>query len=209
MIYNMFPTLTGLTFDRKKVPNWNTAKQITVSGTEFRTGYRLYPLNEFDLSYSYFSLVDKQTMEGFFNAQQGALIPFYYDNDNDDTISTPFQFGTSDGVTSSWPLYHPAGSGAIQPVGGQTGTFGTVTAPGVTVLFDNGTAIPTTHYSLSDNGKGGIVTFGSGYIPVLGHVMTWTGTYYYLVRFVEDTMEFNEFANKMYELQECKLMEVR
>lgn len=209
MSYAVFPALIGITWNLKKRPNWSTAVMTTAAGNEFRTRYRQYPISEFDLSYSYMSLNDKLTMEGFFNTQQGRLTPFYFDAQNDDTITVPFGFGTSDGVTLSWTLFKSAGNGGIEPIGGQTGTFGVVTAPGVTVLFDNGTAIPTSHYSVSDGGAGSVVTFTSGNIPLSGHVMTWTGQYRYLVRFGDDKLEFNQFANQMYEVQDCTLQVVR
>ena len=210
MSYPLFPVFSGVNWDLKTRPTWNTAKMTTAARSEFRTGYGIYPITEFDLSYTYLSATDKETMRGFFNARGGSLSPFYFDAQNDDTISTPFGFGTSDGVTlGPWPLYKAAGSGAVEPVGGQTGTFGVVTSPGVTVLFDNGTAIPTANYSLSDGGYGGVVTFGAGHVPTSGHALTWTGTYYYMVRFMDDVLEFNQFANSMYELQECKLVVVR
>ena len=127
MSYNVFPPLSGITWDIKKRPTWNTAKMLTAAGNEFRTGYRQNPLTEFDLSYSYLSPTDKLTMEGFFNGQNGALTPFYFDlgvatNTPSDNSVTAFTFGIGDGTTTAFTLIKPAGTGSVEPIGGVNGT---------------------------------------------------------------------------------------
>lgn len=207
MSYAIFPTLVNVPAQIKKRPTWNTAHERTAAGNEFRTGFQQFPVNEFDITYPFLSQADKNALEGFLNEQGGSLTPFYFDVLNDDTITAPFGFGTSDGVTAAWTIEKPAGTGAAEPIGGQLGVFGTVTAPGVTVLFDNGTPIPVTNYNFSDGQLGSIVTFGVGHIPVSGHVMTWTGSYRYLVRFKEDKIEFTQFANGLYKTGNITLVQ--
>ncbi len=318
MSYSVFPTLTGIKWDIKKRPTWNTAKMLTAAGNEFRTGYRQNPITEFDLSYSYMSLADKLTMEGFFNQQQGSLTPFYFDlggatqNSGDDTIASAFAFATTVNPGLNYPITKPAGTGAVEPVGavntfnlfvnGVLAPLAGISAPGAATLaqvatgalaattyyvrctwlnwwgetlagtesslavsLDNvltvtqpasppastlfwnvyvsntagggsgaeklqttatnlplatttwqepttglagSTAMPasnTTNYSLT--GTPNIVTLPVQ--PITGQNLSWSGSYYYLVRFAEDVLEFNEIANLMYELQECKLVVVQ
>lgn len=318
MSYSTFPNLTGIKWDIKKRPTWNTAKMLTAAGNEFRTGYRQNPITEFDLSYSYMSLTDKLTMEGFFNQTQGALTPFYFDlggatqNSGDDTIASAFAFATTVNPGLNYTITKPAGTGAIEPVGavntfnlfldGVAQPIAGLSAPGVATLAQvaTGALAATTYYVkctwlnywgetlggtqaslavsannvlkvtqpasppatavwwnvyVSNTAGGGsgaekrqttatqiaiatttwqepttglagstvlpasnttvysltgtpnIVTFPSQ--PYAGHILSWTGSYYYLVRFAEDVLEFNEIANLMYELQECKLVVVQ
>lgn len=393
MSYNVFPQLTGITWNLKKRPTWNTTKMLTAGGNEFRTGYRQNPLTEFDLSYSYLSPTDMLSMEGFFNGQNGALTPFYFDlgvatNAPSDNSVTAYQFGTGDGSTTAFTLIKPAGTGAVEPIGGVNGSpliyksdwqgnqlqystprtnsitnslapsawvnvnatvaAGTAKAPdgtdylsvitataagnssisGLTVMPGNiytisviaypgtsnylgmlaGTATPNacagSIFNLSGSGTvvsvvagaqganpsasitartdgtyrcsltftslisevslgcGVGVSDGSTYTsntlpsaasgtiqasylqgesgntltsfiptttapvtvtdytltgnqvafavaPLLNAILTWTGNFYYLVRFSEDVLEFNQLMNQMYELQECKLVSVR
>lgn len=382
MSYNVFPQLSGITWNIKKRPTWNTTKMLTAGGNEFRTGYRQNPLTEFDLSYSYLSPTDKLSMEGFFNGQNGALTPFYFDlgvatNAPSDNSVTAYQFGTGDGATTAFTLLKPAGTGASEPIGGVNGapqiykndwqgnqlqyatprtnnslhsedfsqtsyramaagvatsaatsiapggatlkytfpagfwyvnssvtvtgftaiTFSTIfeaidTSPYSLTLYDATTAsyaaeislnvstgvvsvvVGTPTYTVVNLGAGpnggtlfrlsissnvnsahnylgewvqnssinGIVihaeqtevgltstnfiptttspvtvtdyTLAGNQItfavaPLLNASMTWTGNFYYLVRFMEDVIEFNQLMNQMYELQECKLVSVQ
>lgn len=379
MSYNVFPQLTGITWNLKKRPTWNTTKMLTAGGNEFRTGYRQNPLTEFDLSYSYLSPTDKLSMEGFFNGQNGALTPFYFDlgvatNTPSDNSVTAFTFGIGDGTTTAFTLIKSAGTGAVEPIGGVNGApliyksdwqgnqlqyatprtnlvsngntpggtgwttvfNGTGTAPTITLNYATGpdgtsgaatrlqanqgagstvndysflqspsytvvngktyihsvwlksntgsnqpvymahaglgaiavtvtpawsrfeslytatangtlaayigtrgticpannsldilvayemvevaqaglntptsyiptttSAVTVTDYTLTGNQ----VAFAAA--PLLNAVMTWTGNFYYLVRFSEDVLEFNQLMNQMYELQECKLVSVQ
>ena len=66
-----------------------------------------------------------------------------------------------------------------------------------------GSAVTVTDYSLAGNN----VTLSTA--PAITAVLTWTGSYYYLVRFNDDVLEFNQFSNLMYELMDCKLVSVQ
>lgn len=206
MSYPLYPALAGVQWDIVKRPLWNTLVEQTASGAEFRTATQQYPIYEFDLKYEYLTTADVNNILGLYLNSQGGFNPFYFDHPNDDTISTPLGFGTGDGTTTKFSLSKSTGS-FIEPAGGQTGTFGTVTAPGVTVIFDNGTAVAPANYSLSDGGLGGVVTFTVA--PLNTHVLTWTGLYKYLCRFKDDQLDISQFANLMYEQKGLTLRTVR
>lgn len=83
-----FPTLSGIGWDIKKRVIWSTDKETAASGAEFRTGYFTAPIYEFDLQFNYLSQADQQTLESFYESQQGSLTPFYLSIANDP--SSPF-----------------------------------------------------------------------------------------------------------------------
>ncbi len=309
MSYNVFPVLQGVTWNLVKRPMWNVSKMTTAARNEFRTGYGLYPITEFDLSYSYMSLADKLTMEGFFNQQAGSLTPFYFDAQNDDTQSTLLTFGTITAGQHDYPILKNSGTGAIEPVGGLNGApslwvngvsapLGGLNPPPLAVLSQiaGGTMAATTYYVVctwsnawgethvsfaeaslavsadfllqvaqpanappqalswnvyasASSGSETLQTTATN-IPMstntwtmptsglagtqLPHVnytswsldasntgiwiappivtglpLAWTGQYYYLVRFKEDVLEFNQLSDLVYELRQCVLTVVR
>jgi hypothetical protein len=83
MSTNTFPTLTGIGWDIKKRVLWSTDVETTASGAEFRTGRWTAPIYEFDLTFAYLSQADQQTLESFFEGQQGSYLPFYLSIAND------------------------------------------------------------------------------------------------------------------------------
>ena len=78
-----FPTLSGIGWDIKKRVLWSTAVETTASGSEFRTGRWTAAVYEFDLNFTYLSQADQQTLETFYETQQGSLLPFYLSIAND------------------------------------------------------------------------------------------------------------------------------
>jgi hypothetical protein len=83
MSLNTFPTLAGIGWDIKKRVIWSTNIETTTSGAEFRTGRLTAGIYEFDLSFGYLSQANQQTLESFFEGQQGSLTPFYLSIVND------------------------------------------------------------------------------------------------------------------------------
>ena len=78
-----FPTLQGVGWDIKKRVLWSTAVDTAASGAEFRTGRWTAAIYEFDLAFAYLSQADQQSLESFYEAQQGSLTPFYLTIAND------------------------------------------------------------------------------------------------------------------------------
>ena len=83
MALNTFPTLPGIGWDIKKRVLWSTDVETTTSGAEYRTGRWTAPIYEFDLTFTYLSQTDFQTLQTFFQGQQGSLTPFYLSVVND------------------------------------------------------------------------------------------------------------------------------
>ena len=85
MSYNTFPTLPGIGWPVKVTPKFKTIVQQAASGAEFRTGLWSSPLHEISVPINFMSQADWNTLLTFFIGQQGALIPFYYQPNNDPT----------------------------------------------------------------------------------------------------------------------------
>lgn len=192
MSYNVFPAFTGRGWDIKKRPITSTIIQAADSGAEYRTQRYQYPLYEFDIEIPYLSQADYDSLIGFYNQQGGPATPFYFSADNDSAVSGQ-GFGTGDGTTKAFQLIKSNGGYWEEPVAGVDG------AP---TIYVAGTA--TTPQSVSASG---LVTFTNA--PANGAALTWTGQYYYLVRFKDDHIEIGQFMSQMYEATTITLRSVR
>lgn len=111
---------------------------------------------------------------GFFMSMQGAANSWLYDSavDNDNTIlaSAPAQFGVGDGATKAFQLVRPIGDyqDIIQNLNGTTS------------IYDAGILL-TSGFSIDAKG---VVSFTVA--PTAGHVLSWSGKYYYRCRFLKD-----------------------
>lgn len=81
-----------------------------------------------------------------------------------------------------------------------TGTF---IASNSIAVYDNGTQVSPSDYTVT---APNIITFDSA--PTDEHVLTWSGKYYYVCRFLEDVQDFEEFMYRLYTLQECNFKSV-
>ncbi len=134
-----------------------------------------------------------RTLAGFFLQQQGSFGAFLFDDPSDDGVTGQY-FGTGDGTTTAFQLYRSFG-GFFEPI---------VAPASVSAVYFNGVAQSPAGYSV--NPATGIVTFGSA--PGSGVVITADFTYYFLVRFAEDTAEFENFMYQLWSLKQVKLQSV-
>lgn len=56
-------------------------------------------------------------------------------------------------------------------------------------------------------GSNGVVTFGVA--PASGAILTWTGSYYRRVRFMEDTADFQQFMYKLWQLKKIEFISLK
>jgi uncharacterized protein (TIGR02217 family) len=180
----VFPALPGLAFSVTKAPQWATKKQRSTGGMEVTGSYYTLPIWKWTLTYEFLrefdALAEFQTLVGFFNARQGASDSFLYDDPTDDTatVAAPQPFGTGDGTTTTFQLARTYG-GFSEPVYNLNGSA---------TLYDNGSTISPAGYAIAN----GLVTFTTA--PAAGHALTWSGAYYWRVRFSDDTYDFDYFA---------------
>lgn len=193
---NVFPTFQGITWNITKTPNFNTTTHRSASGYEVRNALMQFPLWKFSLAFELLAdssslTSDLKKLVGFFNQCQGSFAAFLYIDPADNTV-TAQNFGTGNGATVSFQLQRTYG-GFTEPVQNLNA------APSIYV---NGVLQTlTTNYSISSTG---LVTFVTA--PPAAAALTWTGTYYYRVRFVNDTAEFNQFMYNLYELKKLEFI---
>lgn len=192
MPYNVFPTFARRGWNIKKRPYWNTLLKEAASGAQYATQLMQYPLYEMDLEFPSLTQDDFHSIVGFYNQQGGSFLPFYISADNDNSV-TAQQFGTGDGSTAAFQLTKPDSTYWSEPVGG-------VVFTGLQV-FINGTL--TSAYTVNESG---LVTFNT--IPAPGAALTWTGNYYYLVRFKPD-LETDQFMAQLYKAKTVTLRTAR
>ncbi len=188
----LFPALAGLGWNNTKAPKFNTIVQTSVSMAELRGSFASTPVYTFTLTFDL--LRDNTTFNelkqliGFFLARQGSYDSFLY-ADPSDSIATLQPFGTGDGSTTAFQLARQMGYFT-------EGLSNVALSP---AIYVNG-ALQTSGYSVS----GGLVTFGSA--PGAGAALTWSGTYYFRCRFVNDTQEFEEFMLNLWDVKSLQFM---
>lgn len=196
MSNSVFPTLAGLGWSVFKSPASHTSIKEAVSGKESRGSYMLYPRWKWKLTYDILrqavAYAELQSLMGFFLSRRGAFDDFLYTDPTDYTV-TAQAFGTGDGVTTQFQLLRTVG-GYSEPMQSINGT---------PTIYVAGT--PTSAFTIDVNT--GIVTFTAA--PTLGQALTWTGSYYFRVRFVEDMMEFEEFMYQLWQAKTVNLISVK
>ena len=190
----VYPSLPGLAWDRRRTPQWRTGIQTAVSGKETRAAYWQYPLYKWELTYEFLRAdavhAELQTLLGFFNARKGAFDDFLFLDPRDCSASGQ-ALGVGNGSATGFPLARTLG-GETEPVAAAVAT---------PTVFLNG--VETTAFTLSGN----LLTFTSA--PGSGVVITADFSFYWRVRFAEDTAEFSEFMYRLFECRTVLLQGVR
>lgn len=217
----VLPYLPGQAISVQKAPLMSTGVIRAASGRERRTAYWNYPLWQFELSYEVIrhrtALPEVGAMWEFFNLMQGQFGPWLFvdatanqlptsylldasgqpltDSSGgfiSDGSSTPtsYQFATGDGVTTTFQLTRSLRS-YVEPVGA-------VFQP---VIFDNG-ALAGAH-SVA-NGK---VTFSVA--PANGHTLSWFGYHYFVCRFLQDDLTFEQIVQALWSGKSLKFTSLR
>jgi uncharacterized protein (TIGR02217 family) len=199
MSNSVLPSYVGFKLEAKKRPLWSTRFSEAVSGFERRVSQRVYPKYEIELSVEVLRDVagtdEAKNLLGFFNLRAGAFDSFLY-SDPDDGSVTDFQFAIADGSTTQFQLSRPLGTGSfafVEPV---------QNVNAITNVKRNGVALTNpTDYTVSATGL--ITTAVPG---TNGHVLTWTGSYYWRVRFQDDKLEFGKIFQTLFDLKKLPLI---
>jgi uncharacterized protein (TIGR02217 family) len=206
----VYPVLPGLTLDVVRSPEYNTGITQALSGKESRIAYRQYPLMTWQLQYDllrdYVSPSDLKALVGLFMAVQGRFNSFLYLDPLFNAV-TQQQFaviGASDTAGAGGTRYQ-----AIAVYGNSGGPGGNEMIQnfsGTPQIYGNSSLISSANYAL--DGDGG-VTFNTGDLPASGTVLTWSGSFYYRVRFDgDDVLEFTQFMQAFWELKRVKLRQI-
>lgn len=185
---SLFPTFAGQSWPVKRTPIFNTKVVKATSGAEVRAYFSPYPVYKIELTFEYLSLADWANLGGFFKLQKGKWDWFYFNDINDNAVVGQ-SFGTGDGTTTAFQLVRSLG-GFTEPVENVTGT------PSV---YKDG-VLQSSGYTI---GSTGIVTFSAA--PAAAAVLTWTGSFYWRVRFDQDEAEFVENMSQFFDLKKLVL----
>lgn len=193
----IFPVLPGLAWSVTKQPRFATRIQRAVSGRELRALDQPYPIWTWTLTYSVLrdggGYDELRTLMGFFLAQQGAFASFLYEDPADNAVAAQM-LGTGDGSVSAFALVRTMG-GFAEPI----------TAPhAVTGVYLDGVRQDASGYSV--DADTGVVTFAAP--PSAGKAVAADFTYYFRVRFADDSAEFENFMSRLWSLRQVKLQSV-
>ena len=190
----VYPALPGIAWPVSKQPAFSTAIKTSVSGKEYRAAFMQYPLWTFELTYEYLrngiAGNDLATLSGFFLARQGSFDSFLFTEPSDCAVADQ-QIGLGDGITTTFQLIRALGT-FVEPV------------QNVNVLNNikiGGAVVSGSTYNVSSTG---LVTFTVA--PTSGANITSTGSYYYRVRFSQDSTQFSQFMQDLWEAKKVQFI---
>ncbi|HFC8657730.1 TPA: hypothetical protein ACFK2D_07020 [Neisseria gonorrhoeae] len=194
----VFPEFPGLKWGRKKTAVWSTGTQKSASGREFRTAYYTYPQWRFSLSFEVLrtkaSVNELEKLAGFFNARKGSFESFLYEDPADNAVTDQPVGNTVQGV-ARYQLVRSMG-GFIEPVSAVK------ERPAVKV---GGTALAYGRdYTVTDKG---VLVFNTPQPP--GRPITWTGGFYFCVRFTSDTVDFENVLGSLWAAKKIEFTSVK
>ncbi len=234
----IYPELQGLTFDVVRRPMWSTGQEIHPSGRQTRIGYYqdLGPIYEWDLRYDVlrdfpFNAINSELkrLEGFFLKQQGRLTGFLF-RDPDDCRVTAQPLGLTSG-TNRYTLVRTFGDaayGVTEPIGWvnldepfnlylngilQSTGYGVLQTETVPVTWD-GSDFSTLSPSFADWPTTSLpyASVGNQILAINappGTVVAVDMSYYFYVRFGDDSVDFENFARQLWELKKVTLHSLR
>jgi uncharacterized protein (TIGR02217 family) len=198
MSNSVFPVLAGLEWSVTKTPMWRTKIQTSTSGKELRAAYMSYPVWKFAMSYAVLRAdaanAELQNLMGFFNQRNGSFDSFLYTDPTDNSV-TAQQFGLGSGAQTAFQITRTYGS-FVEPVQNLNGSPAIYVGGVLKTL--------TTDYTINSTG---LVTFGTP--PGNGVALTWTGSFYFRVRFLKDMADFDNFMYQLWQLKKCELQSIK
>jgi uncharacterized protein (TIGR02217 family) len=178
MSYYIMPSLPlSMSAGLKKSPVFNTVRQKTAAGITSAFALMPFPCWSFEFSLDHIqgneavaSSVVAQFL-GTFMATCGGATQFLFSDPQSNSVVNA-QFGIGDGSTTAFQLSRNI-NGAVDVIQNVNGAA-TIYVSGV---HNTGCSVSST----------GVVTFSNA--PANGAVLTWTGYFFYLCRFDEDTVD--------------------
>ncbi|ENX0167285.1 DUF2460 domain-containing protein, partial [Neisseria gonorrhoeae] len=165
---------------------------------EFRTAYYTYPQWRFSLSFEVLrtkaSVNELEKLAGFFNARKGSFESFLYEDPADNAVTDQPVGNTVQGV-ARYQLVRSMGV-FIEPVSAVK------ERPAVKV---GGTALAYGRdYTVTDKG---VLVFNTPQPP--GRPITWTGGFYFRVRFTSDTVDFENVLGSLWAAKKIEFTSVK
>jgi uncharacterized protein (TIGR02217 family) len=205
MSFNQFPNLPGLAWSVTKTPTFKTRIQKAVSGRERRANDQALPIWTWTLTYDFLrdniagGYNELRTLMAFHAQQQGAYTGFLYTDPTDNAV-TGQALGTGNASQTQFQLVRnldPAlpGGGYNEPI----------VAPNlVGAVYLNGVVQSPSSYSV--NANTGMLTFTTA--PGSGVAVTADFSYFFRVRFSDDTASFENFMFQLWRLKQIKFVSI-
>lgn len=194
----VFPTFPGLKWGRKRTAFWSTNIQKSASGREIRSAYYTYPQWKFSLSFEVLrtkaSINELEKLAGFFNERRGSFDSFLYEDPADNKVTDQLIGNVVQGVTR-YQLVRNYG-GFTEPVLAVKGTP-TVKVGGVALTYGR-------DFSIDNNG---VLVLNTPQTP--GSPITWTGSFYFRVRFTSDTVDFENFIGHLWSAKKIEFTSLK
>lgn len=194
----VFPTFPGLKWGRKRTAVWSTNIQKSASGREIRSAYYTYPQWKFSLSFEVLrtkaSINELEKLAGFFNERRGSFDSFLYEDPTDNKVTDQLIGNVVQGVTR-YQLVRNYG-GFTEPVLAVKGTP-TVKVGGVALTHGR-------DFSIDNNG---VLVLNTPQTP--GRPITWTGGFYFRVRFTSDTVDFENFIGHLWNAKKIEFTSLK
>lgn len=198
MSSNVFPTFAGLLYPVTRRPVFNTKIQQSVSGKEVRINWMAYPNYEYEIAIEGMKLADWQNLMGHFTKVKGMYDDWLF-NDTDDNSVTDMPLmntvtggAVGDGATKTFQL--------MRSLGGFNDIVQNVNV--ITNVKVNGSI--TAAYAINSTG---LLTFTVA--PPNTQTVTWTGTYYWRCRFLDDAIDIRKVMQQFWETQSIRFRTVK
>lgn len=206
MSTQVLPAMPGLTFPWTRTPKFKTRRPESVSGKETRIADWQFPRYTWTLPYSFLrqgviqgTWAEYTQLRGFFEQMLGGYDSFLYDDPDDDNVSAQ-GLGLGNGSQNSFQLIRAQG-GFVEPI----------YAPNLTLPYavfldgvQQGSGFSITSWGASPPG---VLVFSSP--PGSGVLVSISYSYYWPVRFDDDTMTFNKFMSNLYELKKMNFTSIK
>lgn len=212
LTYPIFPTLVGQAFPYIRRPIFSNITNTGASQAEVRIGFNPYPLWEWEIEFSYLpdelangtTDSDYKTLVGFFLLVRGNLLPFLYQDPDDNYTGFGDVIGVGDGSTKSFLITRSYGLGdyyGAEPIGYWDDTS-------ATNFYVGGEQVGSEDWSIDQSTPlQQMVNFTTA--PALGAQITWEGGYYFFCRMGEEKQDFTKTMEKLWETNKLVIHSLR
>lgn len=194
----VFPKLPGLAWGVKKTPVWRTNVQTSANGREVRAAYYSYPQWKFTLSFEVLrtkgAVNELETLAAFFNRHKGSFESFLYEDPNDNQAVRQ-SLGRVIPGKRDYQLLRNIG-GFTEPVTALNGR--------PEIWVGNVRRTYGRDYVIDENT--GVLRFLAD-MPTAE--ITWSGRFYYRVRFADDSADFENFIGRLWRAKKIELVSVK
>jgi uncharacterized protein (TIGR02217 family) len=208
----VYPKL-NLAYSVIKRPTTSAGVTQAASGRETRISYWSFPMWEWDLTYEYLpddngpwvagkTSSDIKTLMGLFG-QVGMFYPFLYEDDDDNSVQGQW-IGNGDGATTSFTLirsYGAGGFGTYEPIGRLNYDHP------INVYVDGNLQPPDTWDLNPSIPYANLVVFHGA--PPQGSTVTMDFRFHYLVRFKDNSLEFEKIFDRLWSIKRATLVSLK